>query len=273
MSEFDFSFKAFAQQPFYKEVNRLLVNLSNIQPGQKVIDLACGAGTVTRLIMEKLQGARESFIIVLDSSSEALRLTKEELGQFKSNVVEFVQGHAEQVSQLVRDRVDAIFLCNAIHMIEDKKQLISGVASRLQKGGIFAFNTTFFDGSQLPETEQFYRRWMLRSLRILKRKYDLMPDRAEKVEARKQLTVDDYLELLHAHQLEIREHQMQKVLVPLEGWLAISQFADFVNGAMPKVPVAQASDALQQGLREVFEELQLTAVPRNWWLVIAARSA
>jgi ubiquinone/menaquinone biosynthesis C-methylase UbiE len=271
MSELDFSFKAFAQQPFYKEVNHLLVNLAKLQPGQRVIDLACGAGTVTRLIMEKLQGARESFVVALDSSTEALRLTKEELSQFKSTLVQFVQGRAEQVSQLVRERADAIFLCNAIHLIEDKKELISEVAGCLQQGGIFAFNTTFFDGSQLPETEQFYRRWMLRSLRILKRQFNLMPARAEKVEARKQLTVAEYVELLHAHRLAIRDQQMQQVLVPLEGWLAISRFADFVNGAMPQVPVKPASQSLQQGLKEVFEELHLSAVPRNWWLVIAAR--
>jgi ubiquinone/menaquinone biosynthesis C-methylase UbiE len=271
MSTPDFTFKAFAQQPFYKEVNRWLVNLAGLQPGQRVVDLACGAGTVTRLIIEKLQGARDSLVIALDSSSEALRLAREELSQLKSVLIEFAQGQAEQVAQLVRERVDAIFLCNAIHMIEDKKRLLGSVSQALRDGGIFAFNTTFFNGAQLPQTEHFYRRWMLRSLRILKRKYNLMPERAEKVEARRQLTMDEYTELLVAHEMRVRQQRLEPVAVPLEGWLAISQFSDFISGVMPRVPIAEASAALQEGLQEVFEELKLTSVPRNWWSVVAAR--
>ena len=59
----DFSFQKFSQNSFYKRVNLDLLEQSGIRPGQKVVEIACGTGGVTRLILEKLRGARESLVI------------------------------------------------------------------------------------------------------------------------------------------------------------------------------------------------------------------
>ena len=58
-----FSFAAFANAPFYRKINTDLVELSQVHPGQHVVDLACGTGGVTKIILEKLRGARESLVI------------------------------------------------------------------------------------------------------------------------------------------------------------------------------------------------------------------
>jgi len=267
----DFSFKRFAQQPFYRQVNSQLVHLAGIQPGQHVVDLACGTGTVTQLILEKLRGAKDSLVIALDYSAEALQQAKAELGKVKSEMVKLMQGRAEQLSQIVKERVDAVFFCNAIHLIQEKSQLVAEVYHTLRCGGVFAFNTAFFQGAQLPETEQFYRRWMSAAIRLLKRQHNLLPQREKKVEARRQLTPEQYVELLQRQGFTLKEQQICPIAVPLDGWLGISQYEDFINGVLPGVPKEVGSLALQQGASQVFKDLKLQSVPRNWLQVVAVR--
>jgi len=209
-------------------------------------------------------------VIAVDTSAEALEQARRELSQLKSAVVQFVQAQAEQLSQVIRERVDAVVFCNAIHLIEEKERVLQEVFKVLTPGGIFAFNTTFFEGAQPPETEQFYRRWMIRAIRLLKRRHGLRPTR-EKAAARRQLSAGQYEELLARQRFTLRQRRIEPVQVPLEGWLGISEFRDFIRGALPGVPLAEASKALQEAVTQVFSELKLQAVPRRWLQIVAVR--
>ena len=267
----EFSFVAFANAPFYQKINTDLVELSRLHPGQRVVDLACGTGGVTKIILEKLRGARESLVIGVDLSTVALKQARDELQSAKDAMVEFVLGRAEQLSQLVREKVDAVVFCNAIHLVTDKARLSGEVFSTLRSGGIFAFNTSFYEGGHPPETEQWYRRWMFRSIRILRSEYGLSPVKAEKVEARQHLTPEQYTEILKEDGFQIREQRINSVQVPLEGWVLISQFEDWITGVMPGVPLKEASEALQKGATELFEEMKVNFITRNWLEIVAVR--
>ena len=271
MSNNDFSFSSFARHPFYTDLNSHLVEQARIQPGQVVVDLACGTGAVSQLILEKLRGARESLLIATDASAAALRQAKQELDNARSTVIQFVQGNAEQLSETVQQNVDTVFLCNAIHLVPNKCQLLEEVKRILLPGGIFAFNSAFFRGTNPAETELFYRRWIMRAQRILRHQYQLAPERAAKVEARKHLSEEDYVVLLRNHGFTIRESSIQKAQMPLEAWLDICSFKDFISGIMPGVPLFQASSALKQAVDQVFSELKLQTVCRNWLEIIAIR--
>jgi|KNS12BottometaT_FD_k123_84831_1 ubiquinone/menaquinone biosynthesis C-methylase UbiE len=266
-----FSFAAFANAPFYRKINTDLVELSQVHPGQRVVDLACGTGGVTRIIMGKLRGARESLVIGVDLSTFALKQAREELSNAKDAMVEFVLGHAEQLSHLVREKVDAVVFCNAIHLVNDKEKLSGEVFSTLRSGGVFAFNTSFYEGGHLPETEQWYRRWMFRSVRILRSEYGLSPVKAERVEARQHLTVQQYTDLLKERGFQIKEQRINTVQVPLEGWVLISQFEDWIKGVMPGVPLKEASESLQKGAAQLFEEMKVNFIPRNWLEIVAVK--
>jgi len=265
-----FSFHRFARQSFYEAVNARLVDLANVDTRRCVLDLACGTGAVTQLILDKLQGLRDRCVVGMDASTEALDIARRNLAERRNATVEFIQGQAESLSDSVQRRVDAVIFCNAIHMMEEKDAIVGEVNRILTPGGVFAFNTTFFEGAQPSETEMFYRRWMMRALRYLKRQYGLKPDR-ERVVARQPLDVAEYEALLKRQGFDVAERRLETVNVPLEGWLGISQFRDFVQGALPGVPLDEAVEALQNTVSQVFEEMDIESVPRLWLHVVAVR--
>ncbi len=269
MASQDFSFATFSQNPFYEQLNARLVAMAEPTSGQRIVDLACGTGGVTKLILSQLRGARNSVIIAMDHSSSALEQAMEEMRSHRDSAVQFVQSQVEQVSSSLKKRADTIIFCNAIHYIPDKDSLVTEISKALQPGGKFAFNTSFYEGGQVPESLAFYRKWMFKSARVLRREHGLSPQRAEKVESRKHLTPREYRALLERHGFSIIRQEEDRVQVPIEGWLDISTFEDFIAGTMPGVPLDKASDALQKGVHQTFEEMNLTHVPRNWLDIVA----
>ncbi|MBI4236285.1 MAG: methyltransferase domain-containing protein, partial [Chloroflexi bacterium] len=215
----DYSFSRFARQPFYQEENARLVALADLRPGQRVVDLACGPGSVTRLILERIRGARESLVIGVDLSAQALHQARQDYANVRDAIVQFVEARAEELSRVVRQTMDAVILCNAIHLMSNKAEVIQEISRTLRPGGVFAFNTAFYLGSQPPETEAFYRRWMLRAIRILRSEHQMALDRSIKVMARQQLTPAEYRDLLTSAGLRVVQERVQIVQVPLEGWL------------------------------------------------------
>lgn len=270
MSSEEYSFKAFSEHAFYKRVNQVLVDRAQLAKGMTVVDVACGSGAITALILERIRGARDAMVIGVDMSATALREAADKVAGVRDAMVEFVQARAEEMSQSIRRAADAVVFCNGIHYIEDKRDLMVEVYRTLKPGGVFAFNTGFFDGALPPETVKYYRRWMMKSLRRLKKEYDLKPVHS-KVESRKQLTAEDYVGLLEAQGFEIKSHEIYPGEVTEQGWVDLSRFSDFIAGALPGVPLKTASDVLVESLRETFDELEMKAWPRNWLTVVAAR--
>src|SRR5207247_9672685 len=91
------SFEAFTRHPFFTEVNRWIVERV-IEPGRrKVVDLGCGPGAVTKLILERLDEPDSSSVIGIDPSESARARARTAI---QSRVVELIQGSAEWVSHL-----------------------------------------------------------------------------------------------------------------------------------------------------------------------------
>ena len=266
-----YSFKAFSDQPFFREVNSWLVDHAALQRGWRVVDVACGSGLVTELVLERVRGARDALVVALDVSGAALADVKERFAGTGGALLELVQARAEEMSLSVRQAMDAVVFCNGIHYIADKRRLLREVRQTLRPGGTFAFNTSFFEGAHLPETLTFYRRWMLRALRTLKTRYGLTPDRT-KVTARQQLTPAEYRAALEAEGFTVLVEEVVTATLDEQGWVDISRFADFVEGALPAVPLAQASEVLCDAVRETLADLGLAGVPRNWLSVVATRA-
>jgi len=265
-----FTLDRFAQHSFYHEVNKRLVALTQLAKGQRVVDLGAGTGAVTRLIAQEVAN-HEAEVIAVEPSRTALKVAQRNLEEFRGAVVRFIQGGAEMLTQLVKKPVDAVFFCNAIHLVEEKDQVLQEILETLVEDGTFSFNTSFYLGAEPPEAELFYRRWMMKALRVLKKEYGLSPDKT-RVEARRRLTEDEYVALLKSNGFKVRNKEVVQVQVPLSGFEAISEYSLWIEGVLPGVPLEAGAHALTEAARLTFEELGITESPRNWLLVVASRA-
>ncbi len=267
-----FTLEKFAENPFYQEINRRLVALAGLRPGLRVVDLGAGTGAVTRMLVEQVASpAGDSEVIAVEPSASALAVARRNLEELGGAVIRFAQGGAERLSSLVRRPVDAVFFCNAIHLVKEKARVMQEVARTLRDGGTFSFNTSFFQGAEPPESLQFYRRWMMKALRALREGYGVMPDKSVRAMARQPLSHEDYVALLDENGFRVRESEVVPVPMTLKGFQDISEYSLFIEGAMPGVPLEAGSVALKQGAREAFAELGIETSPRNWLLVVAQK--
>jgi ubiquinone/menaquinone biosynthesis C-methylase UbiE len=268
----EYSFDEFSSQSFYRRVNSRLIDMSGVFNHHKIIDLGCGTGGITKLILDRLTGTKETVIYAVDHSASALRSAVDELGDRKEAAIRFVHAEVQNLASSVNEQVDAVIYCNSIHYVNDKVGLLKQIRERLKPGGILAFNTSFFDGSHPPESHDFYRRWMMRSLRTLRRDHGLFPDKSvDKTGARRQLTTEEYEQLLEEAGFEIVKLENTRVQVPESGFHHISGFRDWIEGIMPGVPLGKGRDALQKSLKQVFKEMDLETVPRVWLGITATR--
>ena len=268
----EFGFSKFSKNDFYGAINERLIDMADLGSNQKIIELACATGGVTKLIVDRLKGAKDSVVIAIDHSASALKQAMKEINGHSDSMVEFVQSQVEQIPETIKgSAADVVVFCNAIHYISDKNILASDIFNALKPGGKFVFNTSFYDGGQPEDSLLFYRKWMFKSLRALRRDYQLRPDSSQKVESRKQLTPAEYVEILESNGFKVLQQVEDRVQVPIAGWLDISEFEDFIQGTMPGVDMQAASDSLKKGVQSAFEEMKVSTIPRNWMRVVAVK--
>ena len=72
--------------------------------------------------------------------------------------------------------------------------------------------------------------------------------------------------------MKIMSTKLREVDVPIDGWLDISGFKDFIEGVMPGVSLDVASQSLQKAVRDTFKEMKLNFVQRNWMEIVATKA-
>src|SRR5206468_49330 len=122
-----------------------------------------------------------------------------------------------------------VFL-NAIHLMPDKEQVLKEIRRVLKPGGLLAFNSTFFNGAYVEGTSGFWRRWIVRSVQVLR---------------------EEGIEVKHTGHAAAME------------WFSADQYsAALVDaGYRPKT--------VEVGLERTMEELKVESVPRHWLEVVA----
>jgi len=261
-----FGFSRFASHPFFEEVNRWLVErVASL--GSRFVDLACGPGAVTELLVQAMRGRGRGLIYAVDPSLSELERAKRRIA---SSLVEFIQGSAENLSRLV-PQVDVVVFCNAIHLIRDKRQVLEEIRKVLRSGGTLAFNTTFFKGCYPPGTERFYRYWILRAAQYLRERgiSVLRHDRAESLEW---VTAEEYGALVTQAGFVDPSWRLHPVTLSPESLEDIGQFSLFVQGALPQVPLEMGADALAQAVRKAMEDAKIKGGVPRFWLQFIARA-
>ncbi|HMH82936.1 MAG TPA: class I SAM-dependent methyltransferase [Gemmatimonadales bacterium] len=259
-----FSFEAFTRHPLFTEVNRWIVERVICPGRRKIVDLGCGPGAVTKLILERLGDARNAEVIGIDPSPSALSKAR---AAIHSKVVEFIEGSAEWVSRIVSS-ADAVVFLNAIHLVPDKAQVIAEIRRALKTDGVFAFNTTFFNGAYVDGTAGFWRRWVVRAVQVL-RERGLEVQHSAHAVARQFLTADQYGDLCVQHGFARPAVELVRIDMTPEALEDIGRFSLFIEGALPGVPLEDGASALKEGLRRAMDETGLHRVPRNWLECVA----
>jgi ubiquinone/menaquinone biosynthesis C-methylase UbiE len=273
-----YTFDPFARHQFYHDVNQSLVRtaigrLDASRPaGQsvRVAELASGTGAVTELILDELERlGRPGQVIGVEPSTEAIDIARERL---QGREARFEQGDAEHLAEIVTG-ADAIFFCNAIHLVPDKRDAIEKITRALGPGGFFACNSSFFDGAYAPGSERFYHLWIRRALGWMRQHHpEVRPSRHAKATAMTWLNAAEYTSLLQECGLHIVDERMEEALMPLRSWQDIGRYWLFIEGALPGVPIPIGADALEYAAAEAFTELNITEVPRIWLQLVAQRA-
>lgn len=261
-----FSFEAFTRHPFFTDVNRWIVERVICPGRRKIVDLGCGPGAVTKLILERLGDARNAEVIGIDPSPSALSRAR---AAIHSKVVQFIEGSAEWVSRLVSS-ADAIVFLNAIHLVPDKAQVIGEIRKALKTDGVFAFNTTFFHGAYVDGTAGFWRRWVVRAVQVLReRGFEVQHSASAHAVARQFLSADEYAELCVQAGFNRPAVELVRIEMPPESLEDIGHFSLFIEGALPGVPLEEGASALNEGLRRTMDETGIRSVQRNWLECVA----
>lgn len=273
-----FTFEAFAAHPFYTAINRSLVQqalvpLMSRPPGATltIIDMACGTGAVTRLIVEELtRQGRQARIIAVDPSADALLHARQSIGAIGIDV-DYFQGEADELHTLVRE-ADAAFFCNAIHLIADKRTTFRQMSAILAPGGVFACNSAFYQGANDESTQRFSRLWIRRAVQWLRKTHpDVRLSREAKATAMQWLTAEEYSSLLRESGFSQIEIIQEPVMLSPDGLRDLGHYWLFIQGALPGAPLELGAAALGTTVYETSQELGMTEVPRMWLQIVARK--
>jgi ubiquinone/menaquinone biosynthesis C-methylase UbiE len=270
------TFEPFANEAAYIHVNQKLVDrVLRLLRGRheiRLLDVAAGTGLMTTLAYERaLEAGAKLKSLLLDFDRPSL--VQAQLEVPPGAVTGFVCGSADSLP--LKSGYDALIFANALHLLEDeaKAKALDEAHRVLAPGGLFAMNSTFYEGAYPEESKPFYSRWIRRSIAEINQR---LPGRvkSEKVQAMEWLPAKGYEDLLTCAGFKIVEMRERRVLLSQAAVRAISSYKEFAKGALHAIDedAETAATALQVTVKQTFQDLKMKALPRNWLEIIAVKA-
>ena len=125
-----YEYDAMSQRPVYRAVTETLVNLCPVANGARIVDVGCGSGLATAILLERYPHVES--VIGVDPSEHELAIARERVVHPK---VRFVVGRAQDIRDVVGE-VDATILSNVLHQIPivERFPVLAGWSSQPETG-------------------------------------------------------------------------------------------------------------------------------------------
>lgn len=131
-------YKIFTERTtMYQELSRVMVELADIQPGMRVLDVGCGTGITTQAVLPNV--GERGHIYALDISGPMLEVARR---QIASPQVTFVQADAaDAANRLAGEKPVERIVCNSVFwQFRHKPQVLAALRQLLAPDGFFIFN-------------------------------------------------------------------------------------------------------------------------------------
>src|SRR5688572_29336583 len=143
--------------PMYQELSATMVELAQLRPGMRVLDLGCGTGVTTQTVLPAL--GEQGHVYALDLSPAMLKVARQAVA---SPQVTFLQGDAAAAAELIQEPVDRV-VCNSVFwQFRHKPQVMAALGRVLKPEGLFVFNAPepyfiFQDIPRSPKVSQLFK--------------------------------------------------------------------------------------------------------------------
>ncbi len=283
--KYTYDYEPFADTPEYLRVNSEIVrSWIELMVGRgmngvgNILDIATGAGTMVELFMDHLPGGwNQRVVMCLDQSLEALNSVRERLAK-RAVKLSLVHSTAEEMA-IPEGSIDIAVWGNGIHYLseEAQKRSVMRIKQALKPGGLFFFNTSFYDGARPSDTLAFYRAQVKKAVEFLRAEGIQRIHSESRPEASKFLSKSYYEQLVVEANFKLEEVKEVTANLYRKAWEHISSFHQYAAGALHGYPPEEASIAMKNAVSPVLEqygkkdELGVPYIPRNW-LAISASS-
>jgi SAM-dependent methyltransferase len=250
----------------YRAVNERLAEALDLAADASVVDLGCGDGMLSHLLLDRCGDGLRIWAIdpdpaMLDGAALAL-----------GDRVGVVAGDAETFGHMFPPgSCDAVVLANSLHLVADRPALYAGVRRVLRPGGLFGFNTSFYENSFSAANGAFSLSVYLEARGLAKARGVEIPPadpRLARTLPRREGLVD---ELADASLVAVHtdEQTLTMDVGLLESFVSSPYFAATV---FPALDEGLGGDLLRDAVRGVVAK-KAKPVQRAWLTVVARRSA
>lgn len=290
------TYEPFSREPEYIEANQQFVRRIPLAHVGRFLDLACGTGTVSRLLLEE---ALRAFLNGVDLDPVQIELATEEFAELGYEVrhgfdladeivrgkpvVTLAVGSADEL--LFPDAsFDCVTIANAIHMMPDKAKFLREVHRVLKPGGVFGFNSSFYAGTYPAGTERHGFIWLREAKLYIDRLNEQLKAEGRTGELIRRVhgttraafqnrwySPQEWSSLLQAASLQVHDVHERVVMMDERRLAAVGAYGGLAEVLMSGYPVEAASTALQATAGAGLQELGVAAIPRNWLEVWAVR--
>lgn len=293
-SMIDTSYEPFSRQPEYIEVNRGFISTLPLHNCQTILDLACGTGTLTDLLLGVDAGQE---IVGIDLSHESLNLARQHFmdsghlspnggktlrsSECKAPRLFFFQGSADCLP-LADQGVDAVVMGNAIHNLLNQDALLQEIRRVLKPNAFFAFNTSFFAGTYPAGTEHLYHEWLKIALDDIMTKDRELRSKGFKGITRKRgtghrafskkwPTPEEWAQRLMQNSFDVQWYCHRTIMMNRRSLETVGAYAGLASVLLSGYPVKIACEALEAAAGPAFESVGIKEVRRLWLEVVAVK--